>query len=81
MEGKKGASVEDVIVEYELAEDLQTFISQSDDVDFDDTNLKDTIFKYDKDDLLEVTKTILSPTKIIGVIKIDDTFLENCTKK
>ncbi len=68
----------DVIIEYELAEDLQAFISQSDDVKFQKAELKNQIFTFDKDVLLEVSKTITSPTTILNVTEVDDEFLQNC---
>jgi len=74
-----GGNSEEYIIEYELADDLQSFIStQTEDVTFEKPEMKDKIFDFNPMEVLEVTKSIGSPTKIIDINKVDDEFIEKC---
>ena len=55
---------EEVFSEFELAEDVQEFVTASKDVSFKDPKMKGILLAYDKSTLLKVTKSISSPTVI-----------------
>lgn len=63
--------------EIELASDVKDFLARGSDVSCSEESLKKIILSSGDDELLKITKTIASPIKIIGVVKIDDSFIEN----
>jgi len=59
------------IIDFDMAGDVQDFISNSNDVKIDD-KLKKKIFGMDKSELLKVTKIIKPPTIILNAEKVTD---------
>ena len=62
------------IIDYELAEDLHSFLAHSPDAVIN-KSLKSKIEKMDPDMMIEVTKLIGGPIEIIAVREVDDDLL------
>ena len=65
------------IIEFELAEDVQEFITQNPDVTYAEPTIKSTIQTADPSVLLKVEKTIDSPTQFLSVIVTNDQFFDH----
>ena len=63
-------------MDFELAEDVQEFISSNLEVEYSDIALKTLIIESNPNELLKVVKTIDSPTKFISVEVVNDAFLD-----
>ena len=63
---------EENIIDFELAEDTKTLLTENSDVECNDVDLQRKIFNYDDSTLLKVIKTINSPIKIMSVEEIKE---------
>ena len=69
------ANEESTIMEFELSDDLIKSYSENQDITFLDLNVKGKVENYPKGTLLQVTKKIGSPIKIISATEVDDTII------
>lgn len=65
------------IVDFELVEDLQDFISFSPDVEFKNSALESQIKKFPIGTLLKIEKEIGSPITIMSVEEVTDKLVED----
>jgi hypothetical protein len=68
---------ESVLTEFELCDDLIESYNNNQDIGFLDLNVKKKIESYPFGTLLQVTKKIGSPIKIISVKEVDDSFISS----
>ena len=76
MKKEVGERMSGTIMDFELAEDVQEFISSNLEVEYSDIALKTLIIESNPNELLKVVKTIDSPTKFISVEVVNDAFLD-----
>ena len=70
-------SEESILVEFELSDDLTESYNNNQDIGFLDLNVKKKIESQPVGTLLEVTKKIGSPIKIISVKEVNESLISN----
>ena len=65
------------IVEFELSEDLIESYKSNQDIGFLDLQVKDKVEKFPVGTLLQVTKKIGSPIKILSVKEVDNALISS----
>lgn len=68
---------ESILTEFELSDDLIESYENNQDIGFLDLNVKKQVESFPIGTLLQVTKKIGSPIKIISVKVVDDSFVSS----